>query len=145
MIAPSATVLAVDDDPDDRFLLEQAWHQAEIVNPLGVIEDGPTLVEYLSGKGPYSDRRRYPLPALIFLDIKMPGMSGLDVLKWLRAQDALRCVPVLILTASTAPTDITEAYHLGANCFFIKPSSLGELIEMLKAVKNCWLRFNEFP
>lgn len=145
MIASGATVLAVDDDPDDRFLLEQAWRQAGIGNPLRTIDDGPGLVDYLSGSGAYSDRTRYPLPAMILLDIKMPGMSGLDVLKWLRAQESLRRVPVLILTASTAPTDVTEAYRLGASCFFIKPSALDELIELLKAVKNCWLRFNQFP
>ena len=81
----------------------------------------------------------------MLLDIKMPGLSGFDVLGQLRQDGMLRTLPVLMITASTSPKDVEEAYRLGANGFFIKPSSVQDLVELLTAVNGCWLRFNEYP
>ena len=145
MLSPQKTVLFVDDNPDDRFLFERAWRGAGIGNPLRVLDDGRKALDYLFGSGEHGDRTRSPLPGLVLLDIKMPGLSGFDVLGRVRQHEKLRCLPVLMLSASTAPKDVEEAYRLGANGFFVKPSSIQDLVELLTAVKRCWLQFNEYP
>ena len=145
MLPEGRLVILVEDNPDDRFLFERAWRGAGIPNPLRMLENGQKILDYLFGTGEYADRERHPLPALLLLDIKMPGLSGLEVLGRLRGEETLRSLPVAIMTASTSLDDIAEAYRLGANAFFIKPSSVQELIELLTAVKGCWFRYNEFP
>lgn len=137
MLPETSPVLLVDDDEDDRFLVEQAWRKAGIAHALLARGDGAAALELL--------RCASPPPALLLLDIKMPGLSGFEVLERLRADPALRRLPVLMLTASTAPSDVRRAYELGANAFFIKPSTIAELIELLGAVRDCWLRRTEFP
>lgn len=144
MRAESSEVLLVDDDPDDRFLFQAAWSEAGIKNPLRMLEDGLQARDYLAGAGKYAERAGLPPPALVLLDVKMPGMSGLEVLEWLRGREATRRLPVVMLSASTHPKDAAEACRLGANSFVIKPSSISELIELIAAVKSYWLRFNEF-
>lgn len=144
MTAESREVLLVDDNPDDCFLFQAAWTQAGIENPLRMLEDGRQARDYLAGEGAYAGRVGLPLPALVLLDVKMPGMSGLEVLEWLRGREATRRLPVVMLSASTHPKDAAEAYRLGANSFVIKPSSMAELVELAAAVKSWWLRFNEF-
>lgn len=138
------TILAVEDNDDDQFLLREAWSQAGIPNPLAFVEDGEQACEYLSGGGRYSDRDSFPLPVLVLLDIKLPGKSGLEVLAWMRAQEKFRSLPVVMLTASTWPEDVVEAYRLGANSFVIKPSAAQELTDFASALGAYWLRFNEF-
>jgi len=145
MLPERRGVALVEDNPDDRFLFERAWRGAGIKNPLLMFEDGRKALAYLRGEGEWADRARHPLPGLVLLDIKMPGLSGFDVLGTMREDVKLHSMPVVIMTASTSPRDITEAYRLGANAFFIKPSSIQELIELLAAMKSCWFRFNEFP
>lgn len=145
MLPESRTILLVDDSPDDRFLVEQAWRKAAIRNPLRSVNDGRSALEYLYGTGPFADRRLHPLPALVLLDIKMPDLTGLEVLARLRRDERLRRLPVMMLTASTMSADVEEAYRLGANGFLIKPSTLQELVELLAALKNFFLRFIEFP
>lgn len=143
MLAEDAPVMLVDDDEDDRFLFEQAWKRAGIPNPLECVGDSRRALELLLGGGAGAPPR--PRPALLLLDLKMPGLSGLELLERLRAEPALRLLPVLMLTASTAPSDVRRAYELGANAFFIKPSRVSELEELLRAVRQSWLRFTEFP
>ena len=145
MLPEGTLVVLVEDNPDDRFLFERAWRGAGIKNPLRMLEDGQKALDYLFGTGEFADRAQHPLPGLILLDIKMPGLSGLDVLERLRGDGTFRSLPVAIMTASRSPDDIAEAYRLGTNAFFIKPSSVQELIDLLTAIKACWLRFNEFP
>lgn len=137
--------LLIDDDPDDRFLVEQAWREAGLANKLFSVDGGHGALDYLFGRGAFADRSRYPLPAFVLIDIKMPGMSGFEVLEKIRADPGLRPLPVFVLTASTSQRDVNEAYRLGANGFFVKPSSIQELVELLAALKTGWLRFNQFP
>lgn len=144
MRAERRAILLVEDSPDDRFLFQKAWAEAGIENTLQMLEDGLQACDYLAGAGKYADRASFPLPALILLDIKMPGKSGLEVLEWLRGREASRRIPVIMLSASTFPKDVDEAYRLGASSFVIKPSSVEELIELAAALKSYWLRFNEF-
>ena len=139
-----APILLVDDSEDDVFFMQRAIKNAAIPNPVFVAEDGLKAVDYLAGNGQFSDRTAFPVPALIFLDLKMPGKKGLDVLAWLRQQEHLRSIVVVILTSSQEPSDVRQAYHLGANSFLLKPSTTERLGQLVAAVKAYWLEFNLF-
>lgn len=143
-MALSKPILLVDDSEDDVFFMQRALEDAAISNPVFVAEDGLKATDYLSGTGQYSDRAAFPVPALMFLDLKMPGKKGLDVLAWLRRQEHLRSIVVVILTSSQEPSDLRQAYHLGANSYLVKPSTTQRLRELVQAVKAYWLEFNLF-
>ncbi|HXS99078.1 MAG TPA: response regulator [Elusimicrobiota bacterium] len=144
MLPRDRSILFADDSPDDRFFLKHACAEAGIASPIAMVEDGDEIVKYLEGAGAYADRRAHPLPGLVVLDLKMPRMTGLETLAWIRGYRACRCVPVLMLSASINPGDIRQAYELGANGFLAKPSTAQELIELMRALKSFWLRFNEY-
>lgn len=140
-----ATLLLVEDNEDDVFLMKRALKTAEVDWPLQVLPDGRRALDYLSGNGPYQDRSRYPVPWLILLDIKLPQVSGLEVLRWLRCQEELRRTPVIVLTSSNHPGDVREAYGLGANSYIVKPASFQQLVEFARAFKYYWLGCNRAP
>src|SRR3954471_14890197 len=108
-----AVILLAEDEEDYVLLLRKALSEAGIRNPLQVVSTGPEAIAYLKGEGKYSNRAEYPLPDLMLLDIKMPGLSGLEVLGWLRGQPGLSSIRVLMLTSSEQMKDINEAYRLG--------------------------------
>jgi DNA-binding response OmpR family regulator len=110
-----------------------------------VVEDGEMAVAYLSGQGQYADRNRYPLPALMLLDLKLPRKSGLEVLTWLREQPGLKRLPVVVLTSSKESVDAGHAYDLGANSYLVKPVGFDTLLEMVKALGMYWFILNEKP
>ncbi len=145
MIDPSRPVLLVEDDSNDVILAERAFKKARLSNPIRVVGDGEEAVGYLAGGGVYTDRASFPLPALILLDLKLPKMSGHEVLEWLRAQPQLRRLPVIVLTSSSDRADINEAYDLGANSYLVKPVEPDALIEMIGAVQSYWMAMNEPP
>src|SRR5438874_13457601 len=105
-------LLLAEDDENDVFFLQKAFQQAKIDNPMFVTRDGHETIEYLSGAGKFSDRKQFPLPYLLLLDLKMPRMTGLDVLEWLDQQPELRCMPVVVLSSSAQRHDIERAYDL---------------------------------
>ena len=139
------TILLVEDDPNDVLLMERALGKAKLVNPLHVVEDGEQALAYLEGQGPYADRARYPLPVLILLDLKLPRMSGLEVLAWLRQQPGLKRIPVVVLTSSNEPADVNRAYDLGSNSYLVKPGGQEEMLELVKALNLYWMILNEKP
>ena len=145
MLPADRAVLYADDSADDRYLMLAACKQAKIEHRLAVVEDGAQALDYLAGAGPYADRGSHPLPGLVILDVKMPKVSGLEALQRLRAWPDWSAVPVLMLSASELARDVAEAYRLGADAYLLKPSSLAELVELAAAVKDFWLRFNQFP
>jgi CheY-like chemotaxis protein len=138
------TILQVDDDPNDVFLLRHAMKKVGLANPVQVATDGQQAIDYLKGVGQFADRKRFPLPCLVLLDLKLPHVMGLDVLKWIRRQAGVPPI-VILLTASAEDSDIVTAYQLGANAFLTKPSKAGELEEMVTAIKDFWLTHNTFP
>jgi CheY-like chemotaxis protein len=133
------TLLLVEDNGDDVFFMKRAMSAAGITHPLEVAEDGQMAIDYLDGKGEFADRQRFPLPFLMFLDLKLPHKSGLEVLEWIRSQPALRTVVVLVLTSSREESDVTKAYTLGANSFLVKPPSGLQLNELVKLIRSYWL------
>lgn len=138
-------VLLVEDDPNDVLLMQRAFRRAKVTNPVQVVGDGEDAVLYLSGQAPYKDRTRYPLPALILLDLKLPRKSGLEVLEWLRKQAGLKRLPVVVLTSSKESTDISRAYDLGVNSYLVKPVSFDTLLDMVETLNVYWLLLNEKP
>lgn len=137
-------ILLVEDDEDDVFFMTEALKTAGITNPLFVVPDGEQAEAYLSGGGKYGDRAAFPLPGLVFLDLKLPRKKGLDVLEWLRKREELDKVVVLILTSSQEPNDLRRAYAAGANSYLVKPAKRERLAALVRAVRDYWLEFNVF-
>lgn len=136
------TILLVEDNEDDVFLMIRAMKTAGVDLPLQTVGDGRLALDYLSGAGPYADRTTYPIPSTIFLDIKLPQLSGLEVLRWLRNEPNLRRTVVIVLTSSNHPGDVRQAYELGANSYVVKPASFQQLVEFAKAFRAYWLSCN---
>jgi CheY-like chemotaxis protein len=137
-------ILLVEDNEDDVFLMKRALKSAGIMNPLYVVDDGQQAVDYLSGSGAYADRATFPMPAIVFLDLKLPLKNGLDVLQWIRRNPEHEGLVVLVLTSSNEPTDLKRAYALGANSYLVKPPTAEQLIDLAKAFKWYWLEFNRY-
>jgi len=139
------TILLAEDGEDDAFLMRRAFEKAHLANPLNVVRDGREAIAYLSGQGIYADRSRYPFPCLLLLDLKMPKVSGFEVLTWIRNQPELKRLPVVVLTSSTEVPDISKAYDLGANSYLVKPGTFEDLMHMVEKLGGYWLITNEKP
>ena len=137
-------ILLVEDNEDDVFLMKRALKAARVMNPLYVVENGQEAVDYLGGAGKFANRESYPLPAVVFLDLKLPLISGHDVLAWIRRQYALESVVVIVLTSSNEASDLSRSYALGANSYLVKPPTPEQLEELAKAFKWYWLEYNQF-
>jgi CheY-like chemotaxis protein len=135
-------VLLVEDSQDDVLLVQFAWEKTGASAPLNVVRDGAEALRYLFGEGSYADRRRNPLPSLVLLDLKMPYVQGLEVLKQIRRHPDLRKLIVVILSSSASDLDVEKAYELGANSFLVKPSSNEEREELMSRVQRYWLESN---
>ena len=140
----NGAILLVEDNEDDVFLMRRALKSAGILNPLSVVEDGQQALDYLAGAGAYADRVKHPMPAIVFLDLKLPIKRGLEVLEWIRAQAELENLVVVVLTSSNEPSDLREAYRLGANSYVVKPPTSEQLLDLARAFKWYWLEFNRF-
>ncbi|HEY9851937.1 MAG TPA: response regulator [Leptolyngbyaceae cyanobacterium] len=127
------TVLVVEDEASDRFPLERAFKQLGGDFHLQVLETGQDAVHYLEGKEPFCDRDRYPLPVLMVLDLRLPGMSGLDLLKWIRQQPQFKELPIVALTAY-GNRDLPRAYELGIDFYLLKPAQASSLAEILEGL-----------
>ncbi|MDB6125199.1 MAG: putative response regulator, CheY [Pedosphaera sp.] len=140
----NGSILLVEDNEDDVFLMKRALKDAAIKNPLHIAEDGQEAVDYLSGAHRFSDRTQHPLPAVVFLDLKLPMKSGHEVLAWIRSQPHFESLVVVVLTSSDEPTDISKSYKLGANSYLVKPPTTEQLVDLAKAFKWYWLEYNRF-
>jgi CheY-like chemotaxis protein len=135
-------ILYAEDEESDAFFVQRAFKQADISQRIVVVPSGTAAMDYLSGAGEYADRSRYPLPCLVLLDLNMPGVSGLEVLKWIRATPTLSTLIVIVLTSSNQESDIHRAYAQGANGYLVKPGDAGEIVPMARAIKDYWLTQN---
>lgn len=129
-----ATILLVEDNEDDVFLMKRALKAARIKNPVAVAEDGRAAVEYLSST--------CPAPNAIFLDLKLPFKSGFEVLSWIRTQPELKSIPVVVLSSSSEPSDLAKAEALGSNFYMVKPPKASELLAVAQLLRWSWLEYN---
>jgi CheY-like chemotaxis protein len=134
MTAKTTTILHVEDDPNDTLLLEHACRKAGVIFDLQAVSDGDQAIAYLRGLNNFSDRAKHPMPKLILLDLKMPRVSGFDVLAWLRSEDSLKGLPVVVLTSSNHDADVKRAYDLGAKSYLVKPVGFEALVELVKTL-----------
>lgn len=131
-----AKILLVEDNEDDVFAFRRAMNKAGCGNPLQVVTDGQKAVDYLGGGGQYADRTLYPLPHLLFLDLKLPYLSGHEVFEWLRSQAPLGSIPVVILSGSDEDRDHSRADGNGALAYLLKPPSPSELGRVISQVES---------
>ena len=129
-------MLLVEDDPNDCLLMEHVFSRSAPHITLHTVRDGMEAQDYLTGKGVFANRGQYPLPSLILLDLKLPRKTGLEVLKWMRAQPGLQSIRVIILTSSQENRDIDQAYQLGANSFIVKSVNLRDLSRMAEGIEG---------
>jgi CheY-like chemotaxis protein len=137
-----ATILLAEDREDDVILVQKAFEKGRILNPLFVVRDGQEAIDYLAGVFPFSDRERFPMPALLLLDLKMPRADGFEVLNWLRTQPGLASLRVIVLTSSEDIHDVSKAYQLGANSFLVKPLDFKNTVAMVETITDFWLGIN---
>src|SRR6266700_1252064 len=127
-----AGILVAEDLPDDVLILKHAFSKAGVSAPLHFVTDGQEVVEYLKGEQSFADRKTYPLPAMLLLDLNMPRLNGFDVIKWVRSQPGLCRLPIVVFTSSDQPRDVHRAYELGANSYLVKPQSLVRLQQIAR-------------
>lgn len=138
-------ILLVEDNPDDEELTLLALKESNILNPIVVAHDGAEALDYLFGAGKYADRDASLHPQLILLDLKLPKLGGLEVLKRLRADPRTALVPVVILTSSSEEDGIATSYRLGANSYVRKPVEFHRFADAVKQMGLYWLLLNEAP
>lgn len=138
-------VLLVEDNPDDEALTMRALKKAHILNPVVIVRDGAEAVEYLTCIGRYAHRDPTDTPQVILLDLNLPLISGLEVLRKLRADAHAKLLPVVVLTSSREEEDLVASYSLGANSYVRKPVDFGEFAEAVRKLGLFWLLVNEAP
>jgi len=138
-------VLLVEDNPNDELLTLRALRRENIANQVVVLRDGQEAVDFLFGTGAHAGRDVSVLPQVLLLDLKLPKLSGLEVLERIRADDRTRTLPVVILTSSAMDRDIVEGYRLGANSYVQKPVSAEEFKEAVQRLGLYWVLVNKVP
>ncbi|RPH48146.1 MAG: response regulator [Planctomycetota bacterium] len=133
----SPAFLLAEDNEADVLFLKRAIEQTRTELPLVVVIDGQETIDYLSGRGAYADRARYPMPSVLLLDLKMPRKSGLEVLEWMKAE-GLESPKVIVMTSSDQPEEVRRAYDLGAVAYIVKPASLGILRKIVQDLASFW-------
>lgn len=136
LMTSEAVILVVDDDPNDVLFLKRAFGRIGVRQPVTAVHDGQEAITYLAGKGKYGDRTRYPLPCLVLLDIKLPRMNGLEVLRWLRGREEFHELPVCILSSSDDARDREEAGKHGIEAYCVKPVAFDDLIRLAEKIRK---------
>jgi len=139
------TILLIEDNPDDELLAVRALRKNKIMNKVVVARDGAEALDYLFGTGPYEGRDMSEMPQVILLDLKLPKVDGLEVLKRLRNDERTKVVPVVVLTSSKEERDLTDSYQLGANSYIHKPVDFAQFTEAVRHLGLYWLVLNESP
>ena len=142
-MAETKTILLVEDNPDDELLTIRTLRQYNVTNEIVVARDGAEALDYLFGKGQFSDRDTRKTPQVVLLDLKLPKVSGLEVLKQMRADERTKLLPVVILTSSSEESDIVQSYSNGANSYVRKPVEFEQFAEAVRQVGAYWLLLNE--
>ena len=144
-ISNKVPILIADDDQEDRQMIKEALLESRIANELYFVNDGEDLMDYLLHKGKFEDKKKYPHPGLILLDLNMPKKDGREALKEIKGNTNLRQIPVIVLTTSKAEEDIYRTYNLGVNSFITKPVTFTSLVQVMKDFGRYWLEIVELP
>jgi DNA-binding response OmpR family regulator len=139
MTAAKARVLVIEDNEDDVFFLKRAFLKAGVNVIDRVIGDGQVALDFFAGRGVYADRAVYPLPTHVLLDLKVPKVNGLEILEWLRRDEPLSRLPVMVLSSSGERADRDKALQLGIDGYFMKPSRGEELLEVVQQIGSLWM------
>jgi two-component system response regulator len=137
------SILLVEDNPDDELLTMRAFRRNHIVNDVDVVRDGQEALDFLLCSGAWSHRDPCDLPQVVLLDLKLPKIDGLEVLRRLRANDRTKSLPIVVLTSSSEESDIVASYDLGANSYVRKPVDFSEFCSAVKDLGMYWLMLNE--
>ncbi len=138
-------ILLVEDNPLHVELTLDTFREARVEGSIHVARNGQEALNYLFGREPYSNRQEYPLPALVLLDLKLPGIDGQEVLRQIKAAPLLKRLPVIILTSSREEVDLVQSYEGGANSYLVKPASVTSLLEVVREIDRYWLTLNVQP
>ena len=138
-------ILIADDDAEDRMLITDALKESRVRNNVQCVENGEDLMQLLRNKGKYTDKKKFPLPGIILLDLNMPKKDGREALKEIKADKKLCSIPVIVLTTSKAEQDIVKTYNLGVNSFITKPVSFSALVDVMKTLNKYWCEIVELP
>jgi two-component system, response regulator len=141
----SITILIADDDPEDRWMLEDAFVESRLANDLRFVEDGEQLMDYLYRRGRYIDPANSPRPGIILLDLNMPRKDGREALKEIKSDPRLRQIPIVVLTTSRAEEDVFRSYDLGVNSFITKPVTFVAMVELMRTLGKYWFEIVELP
>lgn len=144
-MSDQALFLLIEDTENDVLLIQRAFIKAKILNPLLIVKTAEEGVAYLQGEGRYHNRAEFPLPSLILLDLKLPGMDGFEFLRWIRRQPGLTSMRVVVLTSSDLMRDVNLAYQLGANSFLVKPVDFERFVEISQALNGYWMWMSKAP
>jgi len=128
----SNVILVAEDNPDDALIFKMMFKRATLPHSLHMVQDGQQVIDWLSGSNGYSDRTKFPLPDRVILDLKMPIKTGFEALEWIRKQENLRSLPVVILSSSDDEKDVRQAYVLGATTYFVKSPHLQDVMQYLR-------------
>jgi two-component system response regulator len=141
----SKTILLVEDNPDDVKLTLRAFKRNNMLNPIVVARDGVEALDFLFARGAYAERAGKPPPTIVILDLKLPKLDGLEVLRAMRADERTKFIPVVILTSSKEQQDLMQGYALGANSYVRKPVDFTEFMEAVRILGIYWLMTNQTP
>jgi CheY-like chemotaxis protein len=140
-----AHILLVEDNRMDVELTLDAFKEARLLNTIYVSPNGQDALDYLFGRGKYADRIAYPIPNLVLLDLKLPGIDGFEVLRQVKSAPILRRLPVIILTSSKEEGDRALTYDIGANSYIVKPVSFNGFLDVIKQIEGYWISLNVAP
>jgi CheY-like chemotaxis protein len=140
-----AHILLVEDNRMDVELTLDAFHEAKLLNTIHIASDGQEALDYLFGRGQYADRNAFPMPNLVLLDLKLPGIDGFEVLRQVKSTPILKRLPVVILTSSKEEGDRALSYDHGANSYLVKPVSFEGFLDVVRQIEGYWLSLNVAP
>ncbi len=138
-------ILLVEDNPNDVELTLHALKANNLTNPVHVVRDGAEALDFIFSTGMYADRKHDPAPRVILLDLKLPKVDGLEVLRRIKSDPLKKAIPVVVLTSSREEADITQSYDLGVNSYIVKPVDFEQFVQAVKNLGLYWLLLNQPP
>jgi len=139
------TILLIEDNPDHTQLILRSFQDHRVANQVRCVSDGRAALDYLFRRGDYADPEKSPRPHLILLDLRLPRVDGLQVLREIKIDDKLRRIPVVVLTTSEAESDVARAYEFHANSYLVKPMDFGKFTQLMDELGFYWLGWNHQP